>query len=160
MRLLVISDIHGNIDMLNEVLNNEIYDRVIFLGDIYSYYGDYGDELVRKRLLGIKAIMVKGNVDNDLDVPIIKNIEFNNKVITLTHGHLYNEDNLPNNVGDILLLGHTHRSKLTKISNIIIANPGSIGKPRDGFNSYIIIDDDSISIKNIDKQLIDIIRYK
>ncbi len=37
MRLLVISDIHSNYDALKTVLENEKYDKALFLGDLVDY---------------------------------------------------------------------------------------------------------------------------
>lgn len=164
MRILVISDIHGNIDRLNEVLDKEIFDRVFFLGDMSSYYGDYSDSEVRDRLVSLNAIMVMGNCDSYmstlLDMPEVRNITINNTIFTLTHGHLYNEFNIPSSVGDVLLVGHTHIGKIINKNGLIIANPGSISKPRGCQASYIIIDDKTITLKGIEGNIIDKITYK
>lgn len=48
----------------------------------------------------------------------------------------------------ILLLGHTHIPHSFRVSNKLIANPGSVGQPRDGnvFSSYLLIDTDSMDV--------------
>ena len=52
--------------------------------------------------------------------------------------------------GDIFLFGHTHVGTIEKIGSKIIANPGSISKPRGGTNkSYIVIDETKIELKTL-----------
>ena len=164
MKAIVISDIHGDINALNEIIE-KIYklnvDKFIILGDFCSYYGDSLD--IAKRLNEFRLIIeaVRGNADtpsfiehSNLELPIIKNIILNNQIITISHGHIYNEYNLPPNHGNIFLSGHTHRKILKFEKGIIIANPGSIGNPRDGSSGYIIIDDKFIKLYGIEDNLI------
>lgn len=159
MKIIVISDIHGDLVSLNEIID-KLYkfniDKLIVLGDFCSYYSNSLD--IADRLNDFKSMMiaVRGNSDNNefinhlnIDLPLIRNITVNNHIITITHGHTYNEYHLPEQCGNIFLSGHTHRKKLEKINNIIIANPGSLGRPRDGSKSYILIDEKSIYLKNM-----------
>lgn len=162
MRILVLSDIHGNIDVLNKVIDNEYYDNIIFLGDMYGYHELFSGEEVKNKLYSLNAIMVRGNCDNvlPLNIPEIMNFKLNNITFTITHGHKYNQLNNTYNQ-DILLLGHTHVGMINNVDNYIIANPGSIAKPRDGsLASYIIIDDNYITLKSIDKKIIKEVKYK
>ncbi len=62
MRVLVLSDIHGNLDALNSILERERYDAVWFLGDLT----DYGPEphLVLDTLRDLKPeVWITGNHD-------------------------------------------------------------------------------------------------
>lgn len=167
MKAFVISDIHGNIDSLSKVI--EIYrkenaDYLIILGDFASYYFSSSDFEVAEILNNMSAsiIAVKGNCDSertcnllDFDLSYIKQIKINNIPITLTHGHIYNISNLPQECGKIFLFGHTHHGIIEKINNRIIANPGSISKPRGGTEkSFIVIDETSISLKSLQNELI------
>jgi predicted phosphodiesterase len=72
--------------------------------------------------------------------------------IYATHGHKYNEDNLPPiQSGDILLNGHTHVPKCTKHSNYVYMNPGSVAIPKEGStHSYLIIDGNEYSWKSLE----------
>ena len=45
MKLLVVSDIHGDYESLNKVIHNESFDRLIVLGDLLPYSYDYEDKL-------------------------------------------------------------------------------------------------------------------
>ena len=62
MKLLVLSDIHGNFDALQSVYNKEKYDKMIFLGDAV----DYGPEpdRVLDFLKANSDINILGNHDN------------------------------------------------------------------------------------------------
>ena len=52
--------------------------------------------------------------------------------------------------GDIFLYGHTHVGIIEKIGDKIIANPGSISKPRGGTKkSYLVIDEEKIELKSL-----------
>ena len=37
MKLLIVSDIHGDFKSLEKVLKNESFDRLVVLGDLFSY---------------------------------------------------------------------------------------------------------------------------
>ena len=54
------------------------------------------------------------------------------KMIYATHGHTYNEDNLPPlKKGDVLLCGHTHVAKCTEHDDYVYMNPGSASIPKE-----------------------------
>lgn len=61
MKVLLISDIHSNIEALEEVLNHASFDEVLFTGDIVDYGPDPTE--VFNLLLYIKASRVLGNHD-------------------------------------------------------------------------------------------------
>ena len=53
-------------------------------------------------------------------------IDLGDSLIYATHGHIYNENNLPPlKRGDVLLHGHTHIPECTEHENYIYMNPGS-----------------------------------
>jgi predicted phosphodiesterase len=64
MRTLVISDIHGNLEALEAVLNAEPWDELVCLGDIVAY----GPEPVACLALvrGAGGVVVQGNHDRAL----------------------------------------------------------------------------------------------
>lgn len=147
MKLVVISDTHGDINTSIEVLKN-IKDI-----DLFIHLGDYSkDAQMIQRETGLDMINVKGNcdvVDNDIAEEEI--IEVKGKRILLTHGHKYNAkwgfDNLYYRAKelelDAILFGHIHHPVNIVEESILIFNPGSISKPRGGSKkSYGIIDID------------------
>ena len=165
MKLLVASDIHGSYFYCKKLIdkfNSENFDYLVLLGDIL-YHGPRNDlsleydckkvsELLNK--YSDKIIAVKGNCDAEVDQLMLKfSIEEknmlivdNDKKIFLTHGHLYNEVNIPP-LRDInyLFFGHTHRKMLRDVDGITFANPGSVSLPKDGTNSYFIYEDGKIT---------------
>ncbi|CAJ36881.1 metallophosphoesterase family protein [Methanocella arvoryzae] len=62
MKLLLISDLHGNLEALNAVLGNVIYDRAVCMGDLVDYGPDPGAVIdwVRKNDVPV----IRGNHDN------------------------------------------------------------------------------------------------
>ena len=128
MKWLIASDIHGSNYFCQKLIDGimiEKPDKIILLGDIL-YHGprndlpkDYNPKKVIQLLnnLDINIISVRGNCDSEVDqmvlnFPILSDYGFisrNNYTIYLTHGHIYNKDNLlPMRSGDVLLCGHTH----------------------------------------------------
>ena len=66
MRLLIVSDIHGRVEVLERVIGREGPDLVLIAGDMASYSGmrdwrDVADVIGRA---GVRAVAVPGNVDD------------------------------------------------------------------------------------------------
>ena len=167
MKVMCISDVHGNIECLNKAIERykeENVDKLIILGDFSGYYFSSSDFEVAEILNNMAGaiIAVKGNCDSsetdklfNFGLDYLKTIDVNGIKVTLTHGHMYNRNNLPENCGEIFLSGHTHIGSIEKINGKIIANPGSISKPRGGTKkSYIIIDGNNIELKSLDGEII------
>ncbi|SMC19593.1 hypothetical protein SAMN02745134_00879 [Clostridium acidisoli DSM 12555] len=171
MKLFFISDIHGSLYYLKKAFENyekEASDYIIILGD-ELYHGarnelpkGYNPKEVTKFLNGYKEkiIAVRGNCDSEVDEVVLEypmmttysNILYNGKRLFLTHGHLYNRENLPKlSKGDVLIYGHTHVPVAEKQDDIFIINPGSISMPKeDNPNSYGVLEDDLFQIKDLD----------
>ena len=175
MKLVVISDIHGSLKYTQkaiEILNKEEGDYLLILGDIL-YHGprnplpeEYNPKEVAEALNKYrhKIIAIRGNCDSEvdqmlLDFPCMGDysiILYNNKRLFLTHGHIYNESNMPNiSEGDIMLHGHTHILGFSRKDDISIINPGSIAYPKqDNPHSYGLIDGDVFYIKTLEGTII------
>ena len=165
MKLFVASDIHGSYyycKKMIEKFNEDNYDYLVLLGDIL-YHGprnelsmEYDCKKVSELLNEYKdkIIAVKGNCDAEVDQMMLKfSIEEknmlivnNDKKIFLTHGHIYNENNLPplRDI-DYLFCGHTHRKLNIIVDGVNVVNPGSVSLPKDGTNSYFVMDNDKIT---------------
>ena len=113
MKYMVISDIHGNINNLKKVLciyKQEKCNKLIILGDLLDY--DINNDTNIINILNNKKdeiICVSGNCDininnNLFEMPNITNINLNDKLAILTHGHLYSESELLNMDCDIIIL--------------------------------------------------------
>lgn len=166
MKLLMVSDIHGDFKSLEKVLKNESFDRLVVLGDLFSY-GKIILDLNNNEIIKLlkkykdKLILIRGNCDYFIDYEKIGlyandiiTIRVNNHDITLTHGNRYYRGFMPDFHGDIFASGHTHIPSIIKERDIIYINPGSIGLPRSGSQkSYLVFDDNYIEIKTIDGAL-------
>lgn len=174
MKYLVVSDIHGSeyyANKINDILKSEKPEKLILLGDLY-YHGprnplpkEYNPKKVSEILNSHKSIIlaVRGNCDADVDLMISDfKVEDNlvldicGKIFFFTHGHKFNMNFLPKEKVDVLVYGHFHTGFIKVKDGIIFANPGSITLPKENTkNSYIIIDENRIILKDIDGNVIE-----
>lgn len=174
MKLFFVSDIHGSVYYLKKAMERfeeEKADYMIILGDIL-YHGarnplpiDYNPKEVIRILNSIaeKIIAVRGNCDSEVDEMVSKfpimstysNILYDNRRIFISHGHIYNENNLPPLAdGDLMIYGHTHIPQVSKKDNIYIINPGSITFPKeDNPHTYGILVHNTFSIKTLEGEV-------
>ena len=173
MKYLVISDIHGSgyyANKINEIYEKEKPDKIILLGDLY-YHGPrnrltdgYNPMEVAKILNRYKDIILctRGNCDAEVDEMISEfkfeeslQLNIEGKRFFFTHGHKYNMDNIPKNV-DILVYGHFHTGYIKEKDGVLCINAGSISLPKNNTpNSYLIIDNNKIILKDIENNIID-----
>ena len=174
MKLLIISDIHGSsyyAKMIPKIFKLEKADEMIILGDLY-YHGprnplpkDYSPMDVCNILNSLKEKLkvVRGNCDALVDETISDFnfhdhllLNINNKRIYFTHGDKYNQDVLPDEKFDIMFYGHFHTGFIRKKNNLIFANPGSLSLPKNNTrHSYIIMDSEKITLKDISGSIIE-----
>lgn len=154
MKLMFASDIHGSayaMEQLCTAFAREQPRRLFLLGDLL-YHGprndlprDYAPKRVIERLNGMKEqlLAVRGNCEAEVDQMVLEFpvmaeyaiLTAGTRMIFATHGHVFNEKNLPPlHKGDILLHGHTHVPKCVAHENYIYMNPGSVSIPKE--NSY------------------------
>ncbi|BDV03353.1 MAG: phosphoesterase [Candidatus Hepatoplasma scabrum] len=144
MKVLIISDVHGNIDLMNKILNdNSDANFKIFCGDLQKN----DKSLIKKNF----DYYVTGNADY-FHLDEIKELEIEKVKILLTHGHLFEsfwekiDFKKLYKLGELLKVkliihGHDHIAIIEEKNRIIRFNPGSITYPR-GNNkaSYGIIE--------------------
>jgi len=162
MRYMFVSDIHGNVDRFNEVLeifNKEKADKIIILGDTAASMSKSDNEEISEQLNDMKSKveLIRGNCDTrdfeemlDFEIFDMDNLYANGKIVSITHGHYYNYYNLPYNCGDIFIQGHTHVPMLQQVKDKIMANPGSVSRPRGtDLRCYIIMDEEKMMLKTL-----------
>ena len=153
MKILVISDTHGDIEKAREAIeDNPDLDLIIHLGDYFrdaQKLSDFFPHIPIEYIYGNSDFMIG-------DVPSEKILEFNGKRIFITHGHKYSVKWDYNKLcskaeemnADILLFGHTHIADMVRKKEYLLVNPGSISDPRDGEGeSYLILEIDSKKVK-------------
>ena len=165
MKWFIASDIHGSFyyaQKMVEAFKKEKADKMLLLGDIL-YHGprndlprDYEPKKVISLLNEMKEhiLCVRGNCDAEVDqmvleFPIMADYAIINEcdvTVFATHGHKFNEDNLPPVNFDILLHGHTHVPKNKKCENYTYINPGSVSIPKENsHHGYIIFENGHFS---------------
>ncbi len=146
MKILVLSDTHGDTNKAEEAIrNNREVNLIIHLGD---YFRDA--QKLSAMFPEIPMEYIYGNSDFMIeDVPAEKMLEIDGKRIFITHGHRYSVkwdyDKLYRKAEelnvDLLLFGHTHVADLIEKEKYCVLNPGSTSDPRDDSNeSYAIIE--------------------
>ena len=168
MKYLIASDVHGSAyytDVIIDRMNVENADKLILLGDIFNHGPrnplpkDYAPLKVADSLNAIKdkLIVVKGNCDSEVDTLIAEFdflphllLEIGSKSLFLTHGHVYNKDNMPKQRYDAIVYGHFHTGFIVKKDDYYIANAGSVSLPKNETpNSYLLLDENKLSLKDL-----------
>ena len=162
MKWMIASDIHGSekyCALLLEAYVRENADRLLLLGDLL-YHGprnDLPEEYAPKSVISMlnerrdDILCVRGNCDTEvdqmvLDFPIMADyaaIDAGSRLIYVTHGHHFGEDNPPPmKSGSILLCGHTHVAKFADHGDYLYMNPGSVSIPKEGTeHGYMTLED-------------------
>ncbi len=176
MKLLIASDIHGDLESLELVLKafkDEGCDRLLLLGDLL-YHGPrndlpttYAPKKVIELLNANKDYImnVKGNCDGEvdqmvLDFPILADyilLSLDGLTVFATHGHHHNTQTPPPLLkGDILLHGHTHVLKCEEFGNgNLYLNPGSAALPKEGNpRTYMVYENRCFTVKDFDGNII------
>lgn len=171
MKWMIASDLHGSAYYCRALLqawDREQADRLILLGDLL-YHGPRNDlprEYAPKEVLAMLnqrkegLLCVRGNCDSEVDqmvleFPIMADymaLFLEGRMVFVTHGHLFNEENLPNfNPGDVLIHGHTHVRAAADRGAYFFLNPGSMALPKgDGVHSYMVYEDGVFTTKDMD----------
>ena len=171
MKWLIASDIHGSAywcEKLIEAYNLEEADRLLLLGDLL-YHGprnDLPDEYAPKAVIEMlnsrknDIICVRGNCEAEVDQMVLKFpvmadyalLPVGKRLIFATHGHIYNNNNLPPlHKGDILLHGHTHVPACEEHESHIYCNPGSVSIPKENSpHGYMILENSVLKWKAFD----------
>ncbi|MCI9479608.1 MAG: phosphodiesterase [Lachnospiraceae bacterium] len=171
MKIMIASDIHGAAGFCEQMLaayDREQAQKLLLLGDIL-YHGprnDLPEGYAPKEVLAMlnarkeELLCVRGNCDTEVDqmvleFPILAEyciLYVNDRMIFATHGHNFNEKNLPMlKKGDILLHGHTHVPVCRETDHYVYLNPGSVSIPKEGsWHGYMILEEGLFTWKDLD----------
>jgi len=142
MKILVISDSHGNDSAVCSAIYKESPDAIIHLGDGYADIPE---------TLDIPIYQVRGNCDSYLcNSPDKQTIELEGVRIFMSHGHLYNVKTTMSSIylaaleenASVVLFGHTH-IPFADIDpqNPSLFNPGSIRRPPHNYGTLVVKDE-------------------
>ncbi len=135
MRILIISDSHGDTKRFDKAIEAFSPDAIVHLGDIerdVQYLEDvYPD-------IPIHAVV--GNNDPWVRRESEKVVEFDNVRVFMTHGHLYGVWDRGFRIAkraeelgcSVALFGHSHIYTDEVFGSVRVFNPGSISRPREG----------------------------
>jgi len=149
MKVLVISDSHGDREILVELVERykDKVDQIFHCGD---------SELEATDPVWDSVMTVRGNMDFTDEYKLTQIADVKNERIFMAHGHRFNVNHGMQELvyaaqaenADYAFFGHTHQAKCEKINNIVVLNPGSISEPRGHYQvpTYAIVESDEHQI--------------
>ena len=174
MKWFIASDIHGSAyycEKLLEAYKREEADRILLLGDVL-YHGprnDLPEGYAPKQVIAMlnelanEILCVRGNCEAEVDqmvlnFPVLADyaiLTAGKKMIFVTHGHVFNNNNLPSiKPGDILLHGHTHVPVCEEYETHTYMNPGSVSIPKENSpHSYMTFDEERFEWKTLEGEV-------
>ena len=163
MRILVVSDTHGDYKSLAATLRllGRSVGALVHLGD--------GSRDIRSAAHTGAPMPptygLRGNVDSDASVPLLRRIEAEDKTILAAHGHRY-----PLGEGVSCLaraaqvegahaffFGHTHVPFVQDRGGVLILNPGSLSRPRGPWGPSFAIVEASVASAYLDVKFYELI---
>jgi len=140
MKILVISDTHGNNLAPVRIIEETGAEMLIHLGD------DIKDALTMEAIVDIPVIKVPGNCDPRAIEPRELLESISDRKIFITHGDLYRvKSDLTRLVekakelkASIVLFGHTHTPLIQNLDGVLLINPGTLMTASDS-KSYAIL---------------------
>ena len=133
MKILVVSDSHGNNLYLNRAIEQAgEFDYFLHLGDLE------GSEHFIESFVTTPKKMIAGNNDYYVDIEGEAEFDLDGHHFFMTHGHHYYvytgveylREEAQKRGADIVLYGHTHVPYMEQKEGMLILNPGSISLPR------------------------------
>lgn len=176
MKLLIASDIHGDLSAANALIavaEREMCERILLLGDLL-YHGPRNDlpkDYDPKGVITLlnahkeKILAVRGNCEAEVDqmvleFPVLADyalLFLDGVRVFATHGHHFTLSSPPPMChGDILLHGHTHIPACEPFGDgNVYLNPGSVALPKGGFpKSYMLFEDGLFQTLDFDGNLL------
>lgn len=153
MKYLIVSDIHGSLPALQQVLDyyrREQCELLCLLGDVLNYGPRNGlpegldPQGIAAALndMASQVVALRGNCDSEVDqmllhFPILSDYVLlvdEGRRLFLTHGHVYHPDRLPALGIDAFFYGHTHLPHITPPAEgcPLLVNTGSPTFPKGG----------------------------
>jgi len=140
LKILVISDSHGNKNAILNAVEQESPGLILHLGD-----HDRDCETVEAEHPSIPVRKVRGNCDRSSTGPDTEEFTLSGKRFFMAHGHLYRVklgftyilNAAACRGADLLVFGHTHTPYYSVTDSLTVVNPGSIGM---GGKTYAVLE--------------------
>lgn len=141
MKILVVSDSHGNVGTILTAIDREKPDVLMHLGDGLN---DLADIKFNGQIYG-----ARGNCDLNRRVKPMGKVEYDKQIILYMHGNEFDlHKNYEKLIGfakmqgaNIVLFGHTHKAEYFTRDGIVFLNPGSIQSRQDGTYATIVFEE-------------------
>lgn len=129
MSILVLSDSHGLVDEVRQAVERHNAAYVFHCGDFCTDHTKQPFAAMR---------LVRGNCDQESEVPLERGSVWKHLRIYQTHGHLYGVKSsllklhyrAEENAANVVIFGHSHVPVCTLERGILFLNPGSMLQPR------------------------------
>lgn len=173
MKILVFSDIHGDIkamEKMRTIVATERPDKIVICGDLFGW--GIADKMYIADIIAnlpSTVYILKGNNDSDDDQQIIGKPLQNSAImhhfgrnLFFSHGHVYNSMRIPPVLqqGDVLVYGHRHIGALSTYNGLTVVNVPCLSRPRGGSSKgYVIMDEQGITLKELDGNTLDSVAY-
>lgn len=150
MRVLVVSDSHGDREILVELIERykDKVDQLFHCGD---------SELEETDSVWDSMTSVRGNMDYSDEYALTQVTDVKNERIFVAHGHRFDVNYTLQELvyaakeekADYAFFGHTHQAVVENIDNIVVLNPGSISQPRGHYQvpTFAIVESDEFQVK-------------
>lgn len=130
IKLLILSDSHGDVGAMVDAVEREKPDEIIHLGDCWQDAEELGYVYPE-----LPMVRVPGNCDFVSSRPGRMTLEREGKIILLAHGHQWRVKSGPllaleagrEQSADIVLYGHTHQAICRQELGMWLMNPGTVG---------------------------------
>ena len=131
MKILVLSDSHGNVENMVRAVERESPQMLLHLGDCWR-----DGVRLAERFPDIPLEQVPGNCDFRTRAEPQKLLLIKGRRVLLCHGHTYGVKQSLISAGlaadglnlDVFLFGHTHKPLVSRRGMALFLNPGSIGE--------------------------------
>lgn len=152
MKILVLSDSHGNLTNMMQAVEQESPRIILHLGDCWR-----DGERLHEHFPEIPLHQVPGNCDFRPAEPTERLLFIEDKRVLLCHGHTYGVKQSLLAAGyaaeeqklDLFLFGHTHRPLVDMRGKTLFLNPGSIGDPFHPFYGVITLTDGKLDVRTV-----------
>jgi len=163
MRILVVSDTHGDWKSLVAALS--LLGRSV---QALLHLGDGSADVRSAARSGVPmppAYGVRGNVDSDSSVPLVRRFDAGGRLVFMAHGHRYP---LGEGTGCLsgaakeagaqaFFFGHTHVPHYEERGGIVLLNPGSLSRPRGPWGPSLAVVEAPESSKCLDVKLYELL---
>ena len=152
MKLLVLSDSHGNVDNMARAVELTQPRHILHLGDCLR-----DAQALHERFPDLPMDTVPGNCDwGSFDQPE-RLLEFEGVRVLMMHGHTRNVKSSPLAAqyaarewgADVLLFGHTHRPLVDNDGALLVLNPGAAGDPLHPTCGILTIDNGHADVRTL-----------